>query len=221
MVCPQRGSVKATAFRPVFDPLSTRFGTRRWHGPVQGPPHSPRAHTPPRRTRFDACDAKANELRLLCAFLLEALLCCARILAHDQQSRWHKQCDLAACFAMATNAWVEGYLDALVRACGCAASVMAIRRLMTHRTAAKMRAGEPAGEPIHGAHRVDADRNVYAKFYVCTPQQLRWGKGKGCKPAPPLCRCLSVRSLHRIAHDRGLCSRDLSRCAGATSPQLR
>lgn len=32
--------------------------------------------------------------------------------------------------------------------------------------AAQMRAGEPVGEPIHGAPAVDADRRLYANYYV-------------------------------------------------------
>jgi hypothetical protein len=39
--------------------------------------------------------------------------------------------------------------------------------MLTQRAAAwQMRAGEPVGEPIHGAPAVDADRRLYANYYV-------------------------------------------------------
>jgi hypothetical protein len=68
---------------------------------------------------------------------------------------------------MATNAWIEGYIDALVRAQQSVCQEHAHARA----AASQMRAGEPVGEPIHGAPAVDADRRLYANYYV---RQLAW-----------------------------------------------
>lgn len=76
---------------------------------------------------------------------------------------------------MATNAWIEGYIDALVR--GLRYFVSSCRRADARVVASQMRAGEPVGEPIHGAPAVDADRRLYANYYVRCPTS-------GSPPAP-------------------------------------
>ena len=56
-----------------------------------------------------------------------------------------------------SNAWIDSYIDALVRQ-------HEHRRVWRQADdASQMRAGEPVGEPIHGAPAVDADRRLYVR----------------------------------------------------------
>ena len=64
---------------------------------------------------------------------------------------------LAAVIMSSSNAWIEGYIDALVRQHEC----RFVLRLADD--VSQMRAGEPVGEPIQGAPAVDADQRLYVR----------------------------------------------------------
>ena len=68
----------------------------------------------------------------------------------------------------------------------------------------QMRAGEPAAEQaIHGSHIVDADRRIFANYYVRTARARRAARGAGGAymlfakqrflERVPLCRCTARR----------------------------
>jgi hypothetical protein len=92
---------------------------------------------------------------------------------------------------MTTNAWVDSYLDALVRLRARMSHsesyllAMQLRLEFEIRFFAQMRAGDSVGEPIHGAPRVDADKRLFANYYV-----------RGCAATPCGAVALRRRWLH-------------------------